>query len=242
MAFSFMTATANLDNRITPALDEPQLVERARQGDRQAFGVIYQRYVDRVYGYVAFRVRDTSVAEDLTQEVFIQAMRALGTFDWRGSLAPWLLKIARNTVIDHWRRMGRRPELPMSATETDDDDEDEDGGRLGRLVAEEDEAVTHAEGALDRERIMNAMVCLTDLQKQVVELRFAASLSIKETAEVMGRSEGAIKNLQHHALKSLKRYLVGKQPVDASRGTGGTHGAGGTRGINRGTDRRAIGL
>jgi RNA polymerase sigma-70 factor (ECF subfamily) len=200
----------SMDNRDVAAAAgdaELRLIKRAQQGDSQAFGLLYQRNVDRVYSFVLFRVRDTALAEDLTQDVFFQAMRALEAFDWRGSVAPWLLRIARNTVIDHWRRTARRPERTMSALEGDGDDEDD--RRLDRLVADDDQASElGAELALDRERIAKAAALLTDLQQQVVALRFAAELSIKETADVMGKSEGAIKNLQHHALRSLKRSLA----------------------------------
>lgn len=188
------------------AADERKLVDRAKRGDVEAFGQIYQRYVDRVYSFVVFRVRDEALAEDLTQEVFIQALRALGSFDWRGSFAPWLLRIARNTVIDCWRRQARRPERPLSAVEAGEDEEDE--SRIDRLVAEDGpDAVARAEQALDRERIMAAMAFLTALQQEVLALRFTSGLSIRETADVMGKSEGAIKNLQHHAVKALKRQL-----------------------------------
>lgn len=187
------------------ATDERTLVERAQAGDAEAFGRLYELYVDRVYGFVRFRVRDRSLAEDLTQEVFIQAMRGLGSFDWRGSLAPWLLRIARNAVVDHWRRRGRRPERAQTAAEAGEEDED---SLIGRMADEESEReVATAEQALDRARIEEAAEGLTDLQQQVIALRFTAGLSIRETAEVMERSEGAIKNLQHHALRGLKSQL-----------------------------------
>ena len=99
--------------------DERSVVEAARAGDADAFGLLYERYVDRVYSFVLFRVRDSNVAEDLTQDVFVQVLRGLDGYDWRGTLAPWLLRIARNTVIDHWRRIARRPERPLSAVEAD---------------------------------------------------------------------------------------------------------------------------
>lgn len=185
--------------------EERLLVERARGGDAWAFEQLYRTYVDRVYAYVAFRVRDADLADDLTQEVFIQALRALGGYDWRGSLAPWLLRIARNTVVDHWRRQGRRKDRAQSAAEAGDEDED---SLIGRVPdADGEEAVARAELALDRQRFAAAAAALTDLQQQVLALRFSAELSIKETAEIMGRSEGAIKNLQHHALRALRRAL-----------------------------------
>lgn len=186
--------------------DERQLVERAKKGDGDAFEQLYRAYVDRVYSYIAFRVRERELAEDLTQEVFIQALRALDGFDWRGSLAPWLLRIARNTVVDYWRRLGRRRDRALSVAEAgEESDEDSLIGRMPDMDGEE--AVSRAEHALDRQRFAVAAAGLTDLQQQVLALRFSAELSIKETAEIMGRSEGAIKNLQHHALRALKRQL-----------------------------------
>ena len=191
---------------------ERRLVDLARQGDSQAFGKIYQRHVDRVYSFLLFRVRDAALAEDLTQDVFVQALRGLGSYTWQGAIAPWLLRIARNAVIDHWRRVGRRPEMAWSMVEAEADGEDE--GRLARLVAEEDHsAVSMVETTLERDRIAQAAACLTELQQQVLACRFASGLSIRQTAEAMGRSEGAIKNLQHHALKTLRRVLDASEVI-----------------------------
>lgn len=189
------------------AADDRALVERAAAGDSAAFGSLYQRYVDRVYGFVRFRVREESLAEDLTQEVFIQAMRSIGSLEWQGSLAPWLMRIARNTVIDHWRRAGRRAERTLSVVEAGDQDEDEDS-RIDRM---EDEAgrvaLERVEYGIDRARIEGACTALTELQTHVLALRFGAGLSIRETADAMQKSEGAVKNLQHHALRALRRAL-----------------------------------
>lgn len=188
------------------AADERELVERAQAGDSVAFGCIYQQYVDQVYSYVSFRVRDTELAQDLTQEVFFQALRALKSYKWRGSIAPWLLRIARNTLIDHWRRRSRRPERSMSAVEAGD--ESDDGARIERFAAPaDDRGLARAETYYEREQMVAAASELTELQQQVLALRFASGLSIRETAAVMGKTEGAIKNLQHHAVKALRRQL-----------------------------------
>jgi RNA polymerase sigma-70 factor (ECF subfamily) len=192
---------------VAEAMDDVdrRLVEGARKGDGQALGQLYQRHVDRVYSYILFRVRAEALAEDLTQDVFFQALRSLDSFDWRGAVAPWLLRIARNAIIDHWRRRARRPERAMSMLDANEDEDD----RLERWMAASDTgALADVDLAVDRERIAQAADLLTELQRQVVALRFAAGLSIKETADAMGRSEGAIKNLQHHALRALRRHLV----------------------------------
>jgi RNA polymerase sigma-70 factor (ECF subfamily) len=182
------------------------LVARAQNGDAAAIGELYQRHVDRVYSYISFKVQDRTVAEDLTQEVFLHAIRALNSFKFRGSVTPWLMSIARNVVVDHWRRRSRRPEDALSTLEGETEEE---GGLLDRLGAGEvvlpDD---RAELVLTRDRIVKAAVHLTELQRQVVALRFAAGLSVKETADAMARSEGAVKNLQHHALKALKKVLA----------------------------------
>jgi len=185
--------------------DEGTIVARAQAGDPGAFGELYQRHVDRVYSYIAFRVRDTAVAEDLTQEVFLHALKALGSFSFRGAVAPWFMSIARNAVVDHWRRRSRRPEDSISTLEPDVEEEE---GLLDRLgAAQGNDAEDHAEYVLTRERIARSATHLTELQQQVLALRFSSGLSVKETAEAMARSEGAVKNLQHHALKALKRQL-----------------------------------
>lgn len=185
--------------------DEGALVARAQAGDPRAFGELYQRHVDRVYSYIAFRVRDTAVAEDLTQEVFLHALKALGGFSFRGAVAPWFMSIARNAVVDHWRRRSRRPEDSLSSLESDTDEEESFLDRQG--ITEGNDAEDRAEFVLTRERVARSAIHLTELQQQVLALRFSSGLSVKETADAMSRSEGAVKNLQHHALKALKRKL-----------------------------------
>ena len=194
--------------------DERELVERAKRGDSRAFGLLYRAYVDRVYSFIEFRVRDRAVAEDLTQEVFVQVLRGLAAYSWHGSFGPWILRIARNAVVDHWRRLGRRPEGALASRNPGQEPRGE--GPLERVqasgVAEAMEAV---EASLDHGRLMAATGRLTELQQQVIALRFSAGLTIRETAVVMDRSEGAVKNLQHHALRALRREL-GSQPGEGT--------------------------
>ncbi|MDQ7029795.1 MAG: RNA polymerase sigma factor [Ardenticatenia bacterium] len=173
--------------------DEAELVRRAQQGDAQAFGALYDQHVDRVYAYIAHRVGNRADAEDLTQEVFLRALASLSRFRWRGSLLPWLLTIARNLVTDHQRRRRREGAWPAAP-----------------LTAPAEDPVELAERRRQRERLRAAAAELTELQQQVIALRFAAGLSIAETARVMGRSENAVKNLQHKAIAALRRRLKGE--------------------------------
>ena len=187
-----------------PADGEAVLVERASAGDRAAFGQLYQKHVEAVFAYVQLRVRDRTVAEDLTQDIFINAFRALagGRFVWQGSFAPWLLRCAHNRVVNHWRSMGRQPEISALPDERDD-------AFAGPELADEmmplDEALANQ---LTTEAINGAMTGLTELQQQVMSLRFGAGLTLTETAAVLGRTPNAVKNLQHNALVALRRALV----------------------------------
>jgi len=180
--------------------DDRRLAERASQGDRAAFGLLYERHVDTVFAYVQYRVRDVGVAEDLTQDIFLSAMRAMPGFRWQGSFAPWLMRCAHNRVVNHWRSLGRRaPELAM--------DETNDEGQPVFELAGDAGGWQEALDGIDAGRVERAVAGLTDLQQQVVALRFGAGLSLAETAQALSRSENAVKNLQHNALVSLRRRL-----------------------------------
>lgn len=179
------------------ALAEQHLVARAVRGERGAFGTLYQRHVERVFHFVVFRVRDVSVAEDLTQEIFVNALRGIGTLDHPERFAPWLVAIARNRVRNHWRTVSRGPEV----VEPEDTDDPFAG------VADEDPfAAVEARAAA--EDLLAGAARLSDLQHEVLSLRFVAGLSVAETAFLLERTENAIKNLQHHALANLRRHVA----------------------------------
>ena len=171
---------------------EESLVRRAQQRDTTAFGAIYEEYFDRVYRYILVRVGTRADAEDLTEQVFLKALESIGSFTWRGApFGAWLFRIAQNLVIDFQRRKARRQTTPLEDWEsvaTDDPERD-------------------VELKMDLEELVAAVGKLTEAQRQVVALRFAGGLSIAETAGVVGKSEGAIKALQHSALASLRRIL-----------------------------------
>lgn len=179
-----MSAIANV-------ADERLLIEAA-QGDPSRFADLYERNFHRVYAFIARRVRDRTETEDLTAEVFHQALSNIGRFEWRGvPFAAWLLRIAGNVLADRWQRAANRQELQVELSETSDpavDDESEMRAMLFQLV--------------DR---------LPPDQRLVVLRRFVDQKSLREIAQEMERSEGAVKQLQFRALQNLRTQAMQKQ-------------------------------
>ena len=172
--------------------DEKSLVERAQQNDKEAFAAIYEEHFDRIYRYVFLRVRNQPEAEDLTQQVFLKAMLSIGSYRWHGPpLAAWLFRIAHNQVVDFQRRLSK---IQMSVLDTPVPASDPDPAQI-------------VEQHVEFERIKMAVTGLTQLQQEVIALRFAGELSTLETAKAMGKSEGAIKALQHSAMAALRKIL-----------------------------------
>lgn len=168
------------------------LIHQAQQGDAQAFGRLYDEYAERVYRYLAFRVHDAMEAEDLTAETFIKAWQHLR--EYRAQTAPfgaWLFRIAHNVLVDHWRRRARRATIPLQAAA------EMANGASAKAFAQ----------TLSRADLERGIAQLTDLQQQVITLRFIVGCSIAETAYVMRRSEEAVKDLQHKGLVALRRIL-----------------------------------
>lgn len=179
---------------------EENLVLQAQRGDRVAFGAIYEAYYHRIYRYAAVQLGNPSDAEDVTEQVFLKALESMANFQWRDvTLAPWLFRIARNQVIDHVRRKAKREGVfPLQNTPRHERDPAE-------LV----------EKKLDLETLKAALDFLTDAQRSVVTLRFIADLSIAETARALGKTEGAVKAMQHSALLALRKILAAPLPQRA---------------------------
>jgi RNA polymerase sigma-70 factor (ECF subfamily) len=174
------------------------LVERAQDGETEAFGRLYDHYSDTVYRYIYYRVGAKATAEDLTSETFLRALRRIGTFTWQGrDFGAWLVTIARNLVADHFKSSRFRLEVTtgemLDANEVERSPEDS--------VLE----------SLSNEALLTAVRKLNPLQQECVTLRFLQGLSVAETARVMGKNEGAIKTLQYRAVRTLARLL----PEDA---------------------------
>lgn len=167
------------------AEQERRLVEAA-QKDPSNFAELYEENFERVYAFVIRRVRERAVAEDLTSDTFHKALAALPNFDWRGiPFSAWLLRIAANVVADHWKKAGREvQEEPPEFAADPKLEEWEDQARLFRQVEQ-----------------------LPPDQRRVIYMRFAEERSIREIAQAMGRSEGAIKQLQFRGIETLRAQL-----------------------------------
>ncbi|MDQ6695529.1 MAG: sigma-70 family RNA polymerase sigma factor [Chloroflexota bacterium] len=176
--------------------DEKNWVERARQGESEAFGWLYERYFDRIYRYVYLKTGDPTEAEDLTEHVFLKMIEAMHTFQWQGSsFASWLYRIAHNQVVDALRQHSRRPQVPLEPVSE-------------FIPSTRDDPHMLAEQSDFRSQVAEAMSKLTDLQAQVIQLKFGSELSNAEVAEVLDKSEGAVKALQFSALQNLNRLMT----------------------------------
>ncbi len=181
----------------TGITDELHVIEQAVAGDPQAFARLYDGYVDRVYRFIYFRIGDEQTAEDLTSQVFLKAWEHLGRYEVRGiSFGPWLFRIARNLVIDHYRTRKDHEPLEM------DDDLDPRPTRMpGASV---DGAIA---ASLEAEHLRRAMERLTEDQRSVLTLKFIEGFSTAEIAEIMGKRQGAIRALQLRGLQALAEIL-----------------------------------
>ncbi|MBE0428755.1 MAG: sigma-70 family RNA polymerase sigma factor [Thermoleophilia bacterium] len=171
-----------------------KLAQRAQKGNAEAFGQIYDQLHNQVYAYVLRQVRSRTDAEDIVAEIFLSAWRNMDRFDWKDAgLEPWLFRIARNSVIDHFRRVGRSRE-----------------SGLGEEIKERASGETvedAAETAWRQRELLAAIDRLSDEQRQVVLLRLVANLSSRQIGEVLEKSEGAVKALQYRALTNLRDIL-----------------------------------
>ena len=179
------------------------LVERAQQGDNEAFGLIYDRYVDTVFRFIYFRVGNRPLAEDLTSDTFLRAFKRLSSFTWQGrDPGAWLVTIARNLVADHFKSGRYRLEVTTGDV-LDADRTDAPEARPENVVVD----------YLTNVALLTAVKQLNPEQQECIVLRFLKGCSVAETAQAMGKQEGAIKALQYRAVRALARLLPeGFQP------------------------------
>ena len=170
--------------------NEESLVRRAQQRDEEAFAQLYEEYFDKIYRYIALRIGDRMEAEDITQRVFLNAIKAIPSFKWKGvPFSAWLFRIAHNQVVDYLRKKTKRATAPLEET----------------LVTSDDNPQLIREHKLDIEKLTAATKKLTPAQQEVISLRFAGDMPIAQVAKVMGKSEGAVKALQHSAIVALRK-------------------------------------
>ncbi len=170
------------------------LVELARGGDSEAFGLLYDHYQSSVYRFLFYRTRSSQLAEDLTSETFFRALRSMSNFRWQGKdFGAWLMTIARNLATDHFKAGRTRLELTTEDMGVHDD------------ATEGPEASVLA--GLTNNILLGALKALPDEQRDCLVMRFLQGMSIAETAAVLGRSDGAIKQLQLRGVRNLAKLM-----------------------------------
>jgi RNA polymerase sigma-70 factor (ECF subfamily) len=170
------------------------LVELARNGDKDAFGQLYDHYQPSVYRFLYYRVGSMTLAEDLTAETFFRALRSMHSFRWQGKdFGAWLMTIARNLTADHFK--AGRTRLEQTTEDMQTLDTTSDGPEIEVLASLTNESLLRALGELPTE------------QRECLIMRFLQGLSIAETAEILGRSSGAVKQLQLRGVRNLAKLI-----------------------------------
>jgi len=170
------------------------LVDLARSGDKEAFGLLYDHYQGSVYRFLFYRTRSTQLAEDLTSETFFRALRSMNNFRWQGKdFGAWLMTIARNLCTDHFK--AGRTRLEQTTEDMSAHDDTTEGPESAVLAS------------LTNELLMKALAQLPDEQRDCLIMRFLQGLSIAETAKVLDRSDGAVKQLQLRGVRNLAKLM-----------------------------------
>lgn len=177
------------------SLDEHNLIQLAQEGDKIAFGELYQRYITRIYNYVYYRVSDEQDAEDLTARVFMRALNHIAKYDDRGvPFSAWLYRIAHNLVANWHRDNSRKKVIPL------------DDYMVGRNPGDAPESV--AESREEEELLLESVRDLPEDRQQLLFLKFVERRPNSEIGEIMNRTEGAIKSLYHRTLLALNEDLT----------------------------------
>ena len=172
--------------------EQRELIRRAKDCDPTAFARIYEHYYQDIYNFICYRVPGTQLAEDLTSEVFLKALESIDSYVFRGiPLHAWLLRIARTTVAMYYRSRPASAEVSLEE----------------ELLPTEVGPSDVFDSGLTQKQLAQALAHLTEDQQEVIILRFVDGLSNAEAGQVLGKSEGAVKSLQHRALSSLNRVL-----------------------------------
>ena len=179
--------------------EDAALARRAGSGEAEAFGVLYDRYVDKVYRYVFYRVRNEAEAEDVTSEVFMRALRAIPKYEPRQAFLAWLYRIARNAVIDRGRRQASRQQVSF-----------EDA-----LAHPNADQVVNPDAALlagsDASVVRRAMQQLTPLQQEILVLRYVEGYDTKTISKLVGKRDGTIRGIEFRALATLRTLIPSRE-------------------------------
>lgn len=187
-----------METRLVDRVDERRLLKAAQRGDSSAFSDLYRAHVQAVFRYIYFRVSDRDLAEDLTGDVFVRALKSLPTYTDQGKpFAAWLYRIAHARVVDYYRKTGRQPIISSI------------GERENIPVKQDmDATITQKQTRQQAATLLRqAIATLTNEQQQVIVLRFVEDKHLEEVAQLMGKNANAIKALQHRALRSLAGKL-----------------------------------
>jgi RNA polymerase sigma-70 factor (ECF subfamily) len=176
--------------------NDDAVLESAIGGDSAAFGLLYERYVTRIYNYIYYRVGNVNEAEDLTERVFLRALRHIGNYSHRGlPFSAWLYRIAHNLVANWHRDNSRRKDVPL-----------DEGLLISQHFNFPEQELLRGE---ERDRLLEVIHMLPADRQELLILKFVDNLSNAEIGNVMGRTEGAIKSLYHRTLLSIRDELVG---------------------------------
>ena len=177
--------------------DETEVILRAKAYDPDALGTLYERHYQGIYRYVYYRVGDSCLAEDLTADIFMKMLHGIESYSIQGvPFSAWLYRIARNRIIDHMRRQPEKTDVSLEEA------------RVESIASGE----TTLENALQRDELLKAVQVLTDDQRQVILLKFIEDLDNASIAAILGKTEGAVKSLQHRALDTLRHHIESTQP------------------------------
>jgi RNA polymerase sigma-70 factor, ECF subfamily len=187
-------SSGGYDDSAYAASSEEDAADRTRGGDKDAFGLLYDHYQGSVYRFLFYRTRSTQLAEDLTSETFFRALRSMNSFRWQGKdFGAWLMTIARNLCTDHFK--AGRTRLEQTTEDMSALDDTTEGPESAVLAS------------LTNELLMKALAEIPDEQRDCLIMRFLQGLSIAETAAVLGRSDGAVKQLQLRGVRNLAKLM-----------------------------------
>ena len=174
--------------------EEQSLIRRAQQRDQVALTQLYEENFDKIYRYIVLKIGDRTEAEDMTQQVFLNALQSISSFKWKGMpFTSWLYRIAHNQVVDYLRKKTKHATVPLDESLP--------------IPAVDGDPKYIVERKVEIETIVMATKKLTLAQQEVISLRFGGELSIAEVAKMMAKSEGAVKALQHSAILALRKVL-----------------------------------